>query len=105
LDAQIVDTIYVPGTYDMPLAVKRMCERDDIDAVVTIGCVIEGDTEHDEVVAHKAADKFVDLSMEYDKPVALGVSGPGMTAEEARDRIEYAERAVDSAVKMARRLG
>jgi 6,7-dimethyl-8-ribityllumazine synthase len=88
----------------MPLAIKRMLQSEGIDAVVTIGCVIEGATQHDEIVVQHAARKIIDLSLEYDKPVALGISGPGMTRMEATERIDYARRAVESAVKMVQRL-
>ncbi|EHQ35113.1 MULTISPECIES: 6,7-dimethyl-8-ribityllumazine synthase [Methanoplanus] len=104
LGAEIVDRIYVPGAYDMPLAIKKLLKDDNIDAVVTIGCVIEGATSHDEIVVQHAARKIIDLSLEYDKPVALGISGPGMTRLEATQRIDYAKRAVESAIKLVQRL-
>ncbi|MCS3901920.1 6,7-dimethyl-8-ribityllumazine synthase [Methanococcus voltae] len=104
LGADITCKIMVPGAYDMPLAIQKMLEKDDIDAVVTIGCVIEGDTEHDEIVVQNAARKITDLSLDYNKPVALGISGPGMTRLQAEERIDYGKRAVESAVKMVRRL-
>ncbi|WP_054847982.1 6,7-dimethyl-8-ribityllumazine synthase [Methanoculleus chikugoensis] len=107
LDAEVADTIYVPpGAYDMPLAIKKMLtEGGKVDAVVTIGCVIEGATQHDEIVVQHAARKIIDLSLEFGKPVALGISGgPGMTRMEATERIDYAKRAVESAVKMVQRL-
>ncbi|MFA7562739.1 MAG: 6,7-dimethyl-8-ribityllumazine synthase [Methanoculleus sp.] len=105
LDAEVIDTTYVPGAYDMPLAIKKMLTEGKIDAVVTIGCVIEGATQHDEIVVQHAARKIIDLSLEFGKPVALGISGPGMTRMEATERIDYAKRAVESAVKMVQRLG
>jgi len=88
----------------MPLAIKKLLKQDGIDAVVTIRCVIEGATQHDEIVVQHAARKIIDLSLEYGKPVALGISGPGMTRLEATERIDYAKRAVESAVKMVQRL-
>jgi 6,7-dimethyl-8-ribityllumazine synthase len=97
--------MYVPGAYDIPLAVKRMLKKGLVDAIVTIGCVIEGSTQHDEIVVQHAARKIIDLSLEYEKPVTLGISGPGMTRLEATERIDYARRAVESAVKMVQRLG
>lgn len=105
LGAEVAETFYVPGAYDMPLAIKKMLERGDLDAVVTIGCVIEGATQHDEIVVQHAARKIIDLSLEFGKPVTLGISGPGMTRMEATERIDYAKRAVESAVKMVQRLG
>jgi 6,7-dimethyl-8-ribityllumazine synthase len=94
----------VPGSFDMPLAIKTLLQKDDIDAVVTIGCVIEGDTEHDEIVVQNAARKIADLSLDFGKPVALGIAGPGMTRMQAEDRIDYGKNAVEAAVKMVKRL-
>ncbi|WOX56468.1 MULTISPECIES: 6,7-dimethyl-8-ribityllumazine synthase [unclassified Methanoculleus] len=105
LGAEVTETFYVPGAYDMPLAIKKLLNEGNVDAVVTIGCVIEGATQHDEIVVQHAARKIIDLSLEYDKPVSLGISGPGMTRMEATERIDYAKRAVESAVKMVQRLG
>lgn len=105
LGARVVKVVRVPGAFDMPLAVKKLLERDDVDAVVTIGAVMKGDTDHDQVVAQHAARKMVDLSLEYGKPVTLGVSGPGMTRMEAMERIEeFARRSVEAAVKMVKRM-
>ena len=73
-------------------------------AVVTLGAVIEGATQHDEVVIQHAARKIMDLGLEFGKPVTLGISGPGMTRLEAQERIDYAKRAVESAVKLVQRL-
>jgi len=104
LGADITETIKVPGVFDMGLAIKKLLERKDIDGVVTIGAVIEGETEHDEVVIQHAARKIADLSLEYNKPVGLGISGPGMTRLQAEARIERAKAAVESVVKLYRRL-
>jgi 6,7-dimethyl-8-ribityllumazine synthase len=104
LGAEVTECIYVPGAYDMPLAIKKMLTDGRVDAVVTVGCVIEGSTQHDEIVVQHAARKIIDLSLEFNKPVALGISGPGMTRMEATERIDYAKRAVESAIKMIQRL-
>lgn len=95
----------VPGAFDCPLLVQRLLERDDVDAVAALGAVLEGDTGHDEVVAQQSARKLADLSLQYGKPVTLGISGPGMTWEQAAQRTEeYARRAVDAAVRLLRAL-
>ena len=104
LGAKVKYKIVVPGVFDMPLAVKKLLEKDDVDAVVTIGCVIEGETEHDEIVVHNAARKIADLALQYDKPVTLGISGPGMTRLQAQEIVDYGKRAVEAAVKMVKRL-
>ncbi len=104
LGAEVTETILVPGVFDMPLAIKKLCEQDDIDAVITIGIVIEGATKHDEIVVQQASRKIMDLALEYEKPVTLGIAGPGMTRMEAHQRVDYAKRAVEAAVKMVQRL-
>ena len=104
LGATLGPVVKTPGVYDMPLAVKVLFGRDDVDAVVALGAVIEGETGHDEVVMNQAARKLTDLSVEFGKPLGLGVSGPGETRLQAQDRIENAGNAVRAVVKMVRRL-
>jgi 6,7-dimethyl-8-ribityllumazine synthase len=104
LGATVGPVVKTPGVYDMPLMVQRLLQRKDVDAVVAVGAVIEGETGHDDVVMNQAARKLIDLSVEYGKPVGLGVSGPGETRLQAQDRIENAANAVRAVVKMTRRL-
>ena len=104
LGATLGPVVKTPGVYDIPLAVKALFARSDVDAVVALGAVIEGETQHDEVVMNQAARKLTDLSVEFSKPVGLGISGPGETRLQAQDRIENAGNAVRAVVKMVRRL-
>ncbi len=104
LGAEIKRTILVPGTFEIPLGVKKLLELEDIDAVVTLGAVIEGETEHDEIIMQNAARKIEDLQVEYGKPVALGITGHGETRLQAQERIEKAREAVHSAVKMVKKF-
>ena len=105
LGAEVSAVVYVPGVYDMPLVAKKLLRREDIDAVVTIGCVIQGETAHDEIVVSQAARKLMDLSLEFDKPVTLGITGPKMSRLDAHKRVDYSKRAVEAAVKLLQRLG
>ncbi|HEQ78824.1 MAG TPA: 6,7-dimethyl-8-ribityllumazine synthase [Euryarchaeota archaeon] len=104
LGAKVAKTIRVPGVFDMPLAIKTLLKSDDIDGVVCLGAVIEGETEHDDVVISHAARKMADLSLEFEKPVGLGVTGPGMSRLQAEARIERAKDAVEAVVKLEKRL-
>lgn len=105
LGAEVRYVIKVPGTFEIPLAVKKLLSKDDVDAVVTLGAVIQGETKHDEVVAHQAARKIMDLGLEYGKPVTLGIIGPGASRMQALERVEdYARRAVEAAVKLVKRF-
>ena len=104
LDTDVTRVIMVPGVFDMPLAIKTLVKDKNIDAVVTVGAVIEGETEHDKIVIGQAARKMTDLAVEYEKPVGLGISGPGMSRLQAEDRIEKAKDAVESVVKQLKAL-
>lgn len=104
LDVEVAKVVMTPGVYDIPLAVKTLIKDKTIDGVVTLGAVIEGETEHDQVIIGQAARKITDLAVEYEKPIGLGISGPGMTRLQAEDRIERAKDAVESVVKQLRAL-
>ena len=89
-------TCMVPGAYDLPIVVDMLLQKKDVDAVVTL---------HDEVISHAAAQALTDLSLKYQKPVSLGISGPGMHERHAYARIRpVAERAVEAVVKISDEL-
>ena len=104
LGAEIVHTVKVPGVFDMGLAIKKLLEKKNIDGVVALGAVIEGETEHDDIVIQHASRKIADLAIEYGKPVGLGITGPGMTRLQAEERIERAKAAVETVVKLHKNL-
>jgi len=95
----------VPGAYDMPILVDRLLQNQKIDGVATLGAIIQGQTKHDEVISHAAARTLTDLSLKYQKPVSLGISGPGMQERHAYARIRpVAERAIEALVKISKEL-
>jgi len=104
LGAEVVYVVKVPGVYDIPTVLRDLVMKEEVDAVATLGAVIQGATKHDEVVAQQAARKILDISVESGKPVALGIIGPGANRIQALERVEeYARHAVEAAVKLARR--
>lgn len=104
LGADVTKVVQVPGVYDMPLVVKRLCARKDVDGVVCLGAVVEGETEHDDIVINNAARKLADLATETGKPVGMGITGPGMSRLQAEARITRAKAAVEAVVKLDRAL-
>ncbi|MFC7042850.1 6,7-dimethyl-8-ribityllumazine synthase [Halonotius sp. GCM10025705] len=103
-DAELSEVLEVPGAYDAPLAADRLARRDDIDAVAVIGAIVTGDTDHDQVIADAAAQGLTDVSLDRDTPVTFGVSGPGMSGAEAREREQKGAEAVNAAVDMVKVL-
>lgn len=96
---------WVPGTFDMPLALNELVRYDDVDAIVTLGAVIKGETAHDFIVAENTARIIADLTIKYDKPISLGITGPDMTFEQAMERINIVPiRAIDAVIKMVSRI-
>ncbi|HXV50737.1 MAG TPA: 6,7-dimethyl-8-ribityllumazine synthase [Nitrosopumilaceae archaeon] len=98
-------TCKVSGIYDMPVIIDELLSKSDIDAVVTLGAVIKGQTKHDEVIAHTTAKTLQELSLKHKKAVSLGISGPGMQERQAYARIRpVAERAVEAAINTSKEL-
>ena len=105
LKMQVKNILHVPGTFDMPLIVEKLLKTHDIDAIITLGAVIKGETGHDVLIANNTARLLADLSLKYQKPIALGITGPDMTVKQAKNRVTTVpNRAVDAAFKMVTTL-
>ncbi len=105
LNIKVGKIIHVLGAFDMPLAVKRLLDISDIDAVTALGVILQGDTEHDRIIGYSTAAKLQDLALIHEKPVSLGIIGPRVKYKQAKKRtIEYAKRAVDAVVKLKKEL-
>lgn len=68
-----ITLIDVPGTFELPVVCAAAGRRDDIDAVVALGCVIRGETTHDQHINHAVAGALANLAVDLGKPVAFGV--------------------------------
>ncbi len=105
LGGEVKRKIRVAGTLDTPIMAKHLAEDEEIKGVVVLGAVIEGDTDHDSIVAQNTVRKLVDISVESRKPIGIGISGPKMTRLEGLKRAEgYAKRAVESVFKSLKEL-
>jgi len=102
--AEVVETVRVPGSYDAPLAADRLARRDDVDAVAVVGAIVTGDTDHDQVIGDATAQALTRVSLDRDTPVTFGVSGPGMSGAEARERVHKGADAVEAAVDLTEEL-
>ncbi|MEA3558552.1 MAG: 6,7-dimethyl-8-ribityllumazine synthase [Candidatus Thermoplasmatota archaeon] len=102
LGCDIGKVVSVPGVYDLPFALKKLIAREDVDAAVALGAVIEGETDHDEIIMQHSARKIIDISLDSGKPIGLGITGPGMSRGQAQVRIENVRSAVEACVKLIR---
>lgn len=64
---------YVPGSFELSLGAQKMASRIGIDAVICLGCVIQGETRHFEFICQSVAQGLKDVALKYDKPVVFGV--------------------------------
>lgn len=64
---------WVPGCFELAIVARRMAWRRDIDAVLCLGIVLQGETSHDQYVARGAVQGIVQASLETDKPILFGV--------------------------------
>lgn len=96
---------HVPGAYDMPVIVDALLQKKQVDGVVTLGAIVKGQTKHDEIISHASARALQDLSIKYQKPVSLGITGPGMQERQAYARIRpVSERAVEATLKISKEI-
>ncbi len=97
--------VSVPGVFDMPLVVKKRLMDKSIKGVVALGAVVKGETAHDEVITKDTARRLGALSLEFNKPVTLGIIGHNVGWDEAHERADdYAERAVMAAIELVRTI-
>lgn len=63
----------VPGSYELTLAAQFLCEDKSIEAVIALGCVIQGETKHFDFICDAVAHGITNVSLKYNKPVIFGV--------------------------------
>lgn len=95
---------YVPGTFELVLGAQWMFDEKSPDAVICLGCVIQGETRHFDFICDAAAKGIVNLNIKYSAPFIFGVLTPN-TMEQALDRAggkhgNKGEEAALTAIKM-----
>lgn len=76
-EVEIVGVYRVPGLLEVPLVVKKVLDKADVDGVVVLGAVFK-ETSLEEYLFNQVVNKLLDLSLRYGKPIGFGVSGPGI---------------------------
>jgi 6,7-dimethyl-8-ribityllumazine synthase len=105
LNLRIAYICFVPGVFDMPIMIEELLKKKDVDAIVTLGAIIKGETSHDRLIARTTAESISELSLKYNKPISLGITGPDMTFEQAEARIiPVTQHAINTALVMTKRL-
>ena len=76
---------YVPGSFELPIGAQTIIEKTDVDAVICLGSVIQGDTKHFDFVCQATALGIKDVALSYNVPVIFGVLTDN-TLQQAIDR-------------------
>ncbi len=75
----------VPGSYELSYGAQVFAQKENVDAVIALGCVIQGETKHNDYINHAVAQGLTQVSLKYNKPVIFGVLTPN-TQQQALDR-------------------
>jgi 6,7-dimethyl-8-ribityllumazine synthase len=89
----------VPGSFELTLGAQFFAEYSDVDAVICLGCVIQGETPHFTYVCQGVTHGITELNLQYNTPFVFGVLTTN-TIEEARERAggKHGNKGVDSAI-------
>ena len=100
-----VISTYVPGSFELSLGAQKMAKQKGVDAVICLGCVIQGETRHFEFICQSVAQGLKDVSLKYDKPVIFGVLTTD-TFQQALDRAggKYGNKGDEAAITAIKML-
>ena len=101
LDLEIVEEVWVNGSIEKPLALKRLLMRDDIDGAAALGIIERGSTKHGFVMGQVVYDAIIRLQLEFMKPIGLGILGPEILPDQIEPRLRpYAKKAIEATAGM-----
>ena len=90
------EVVWVPGSMEVPLALDRLLPSHD--AAACLGIIEKGETQHGLAMGQAVIKSIVDLQLKHDKPVGLGIIGPGAEPHHIEPRLEPHARAAMRAV-------
>jgi len=99
LKEEDIEVVHTPGSFELPSAAKMLMKHKSTDAVICLGCVIKGETQHDEYINMAVANGITQLSVLSDKPIIFGVLTVNDLAQ-AKDRSggKHGNKGVEAAV-------
>ncbi len=83
---QNIVVLPVPGAFELPWGAQQLFENSNVDAVLTLGCVIKGDTPHFDFVCLGATNGVMQVGLKYNKPCIYGLITT-LTEDQAEDRV------------------
>lgn len=97
LGYNIVEVVRVPGCMEVPLALDRILADEEIAGAFCLGIIEKGETDHGLVMGQGVVKTILELQLVHNKPIGLGIIGPGALSEHVAPRIgPHATAAVDA---------
>ena len=105
IQKQNIIKAYVPGSFELSLGAQKMARKKNVDAVICLGCVIQGETRHFEFICQSVAQGLKDVALKFDKPVIFGVLTTD-TFQQALDRAggKYGNKGDEAAITSLKML-
>ena len=94
----VEEVSWVPGSMEVPLQLKHLLIRESIEGAVVLGIIEKGDTDHGLVMGQSVTKAIIELQISHNKPIGLGIIGPGAEPEHIEPRLEPHARAAVGAV-------
>lgn len=96
----------VPGSFELTLGAQWLAELEEIDAVICLGCVIQGETRHFDFICDAVAHGITNVALKFNKPVIFGVLTPN-TLQQALDRSggKHGNKGDEAAITAIKMLG
>jgi 6,7-dimethyl-8-ribityllumazine synthase len=97
---------YVPGSFELPLAAQYLASQKETDAVICLGCVIQGETRHFDFICDAVANGITNVGLKYNKPVIFGVLTTN-NIQQALDRAggKHGNKGEEAAITAVKMLG
>ncbi|ABM73040.1 Putative 6,7-dimethyl-8-ribityllumazine synthase or riboflavin synthase beta chain [Prochlorococcus marinus str. MIT 9515] len=84
--SETLDIVWVPGSFELPIAAKTLLKKSNYDVLISLGAVIRGETSHYDVVISEASKGIAQVSYDYDVPIIFGV----LTTDSMQQALERA---------------
>ena len=94
----IEGVVWVPGAMEVPLALNRLLSDVNIWGAACLGIIEKGQTKHGLAMGQAVIKSIIDLQLTWNKPVGLGIIGPGAKSEHIEPRLEPHARAAIAAI-------
>tara|TARA_B100000287_G_scaffold417793_1_gene453959 strand:- start:41 stop:436 length:396 start_codon:yes stop_codon:yes gene_type:complete len=99
---EVSEIVWVPGSLEAPLAIDRMLQSSEIKGAVVLGIIERGETDHGLVMGQSVTKSVIELQIKHNKPIGLGIIGPGAKPEHIEPRLEpHARSAVGAVAAMS----